>query len=67
MIDDDPKSRVADIKDILHRYQDTEAVMLIKELLTLRREQWRDKLESSENDQVRGRAKECKELLHFLS
>lgn len=60
-------NRIADIHDLLVAYKHSEVATLIVELLEMRREKWRDKLEGSENDQVRGRAKECKELLQLFS
>lgn len=60
-------NREADIIEVLRTYKHSEVVTLITELFSIRRERYRDKLESSEQEQVRGRAKECKELLQLFS
>lgn len=38
----------------------------MEKFLQLRRERFRDSLESFENSEIRGRAKECKELLQLF-
>ena len=44
-----------------------EAIRVLCEFLVQRRKKYRDKLEAANNDELRGRAKECKELLAILS
>lgn len=61
------KEREAELVNILDAYKGQEILARISELLSLRRERHRDKLESEENTVVRGRAKECKDLLYILS
>jgi len=61
------KERELEIEDRLALLKHTEGVMLLAELLSLRRERHRDKLENNESEEFRGRAKECKDLLHILS
>lgn len=43
-----------------------EYASFLRKLLTSRREGYRDKLEGVNDEVVRGRAKECKDLLSFL-
>jgi hypothetical protein len=61
------KEREAKILETLEPYRQQETLRLVVELLTLRRERHRDRLESEESEELRGRAKECKDLLSFLS
>lgn len=49
---------------VLRKHQEGLTAMI--ELLQLRRERYRDKLESTENPEMRGRAKECKDLLQIF-
>ena len=44
----------------------TEAYTTIVEILKIRRERYRDKLENIDNPETRGKAKECKDLLQIL-
>ena len=44
-----------------------ETVRIFCEYLALRREKHRDKLESGGNEEIRGRAKECKDLLSIFA
>lgn len=44
----------------------SEAVRAFRELFTLRRERHRDRLESEESAEVRGKAKECRDLLQLF-
>ena len=60
------EDREATIEERLAALRNQEAVMLFTELLTLRRKRHRDKLEAGENPEMRGRAKECKDLLHVF-
>jgi len=60
-------NREVDVVELLKAYKHTEVVTLFVELFSIRRERYRDKLESSEQEQVRGRSKECKELLQLFS
>jgi len=61
------KEREDEIKETIQSYKHTEVAKLLLELLSLRRERFRDNLESGEDPLVRGRAKECKDLIHILS
>jgi len=61
------KERELEIEDRIALLKHTEGVVLLAELFSLRRERHRDKLESSESEEMRGRAKECKDLIHILS
>jgi len=58
--------RETEIEERLALLRHTEASVLTAELLKLRRERHRDKLEGSEDPTMRGRAKECKDLLHIF-
>jgi len=49
----------------VHKMSDP--IKLLEKLLTLRREQHRDSLESQENPVKRGKAQECKWLIELLS
>jgi hypothetical protein len=55
------------IEDALNSFISPEVKSLVVELLQLRRERWRDKLEKEENDQVRGKSLECKDLLDIFA
>lgn len=56
-----------EIMDRLSAVSHTEGVRLVVELLKARRHRYRDKLESMETEEIRGRSKECKDLIAFLS
>lgn len=58
--------REAEILETLGHLKHTEAAVLITELLTLRRKRYRDRLEKEENGEVRGKAQECRDLLHIF-
>ena len=45
----------------------SEGVAAFLELLTIRREKHRDKLEASDSPEIRGRAKECKDIFQLFS
>jgi len=60
------KEREAELVETLQSYKHTEAFRLAGELLVLRRERHRDRLEGSEDSEVRGRSKECKDLLQIF-
>ena len=60
------QERENEIEDRLALLRHTEVATLTAELLKLRRERHRDKLEGSEDPVMRGRAKECKDLLHIF-
>jgi hypothetical protein len=60
------KEREAELVETLQSYKHTEAHRLIGELVALRRERHRGTLESSDNPDARGRAKECKDLLQIF-
>ena len=61
------KDREVEIAEILSNSKHMELYILCKELFTLRRERHRDKLERQEDNQLRGRALECKDLLQIFS
>jgi hypothetical protein len=61
------KEREAELVETLQSYKHTEAFRLAGELFALRRERHRDRLEGSEDAEVRGRSKECKDLLQIFS
>ena len=61
------KEREAEILTQLVSIKEMEPVRLFAELLALRRERWRDKLEKREGDEFSGRALECKDLLQIFS
>jgi hypothetical protein len=48
-----------------HAGQD--AVVLLQQVLIERREEYRDQLEKNENPEIRGKAKECRDLLAIFS
>ena len=60
------KERIKEIQDILVSYKDMESIILLREMIALRREQHRNRLEGEESAEVRGRAKECKDLLQLF-
>lgn len=60
-------NREAELEERLSALQHSETAKLVVELLQIRRENWRTKLEGQESDQVRGRAKECKDLIQIFS
>jgi len=60
-------NREAELEEKLSSLQRSETAKLMVELLQIRRENWRTKLEGQESDQVRGRAKECKDLIQIFS
>lgn len=55
------------IMETLKSLRSSDACRLMAELLGLRRERLRDRLEGSDNPEARGRAKECKDLIQLLS
>jgi len=59
--------RKSEIIKKLEVYKQSEALRLVVELINLRRDKYRDKLESAENSEARGRAKECKDLSRIFS
>jgi len=61
------KEREGEIEGLLQDYRKQEVPMLLIELLTLRRERHRDSIERTENPEVRGKSKECKDLLEIFS
>jgi len=48
-----------------HTGQD--AIVLLQLVLNEKREEYRDQLEKNENPEIRGRAKECRDLLAIFS
>jgi hypothetical protein len=59
--------RESELIELIGKYAKQEPLLSISELLILRREKYRDKLESQNDEEKRGRAKECKDLLQFIS
>lgn len=55
------------IRETLASYGPSDVKSLVLELVTLRRERHRSKLENQESSEVRGRAKECKDLIQIFS
>lgn len=51
----------------LSRFKGSDCLNLVTKLMTSRREKYRDKLESAESPEIRGRAKECKDLIRLFS
>lgn len=60
------RERIAEIEELLRRHKESEPMRLVIELYTLKRERYRNRLEEEESDQVRGRAKECKDFLQIF-
>jgi len=60
------RKREDELLKVLEGYKGHEVPVLVAELLTLRRERHRDKLEVAEDPAKRGRALECKDLLNIL-
>jgi hypothetical protein len=59
--------REAELIEIIEGQKHLSLAVAFKELLSLRRERYRTKLEAEENPLARGRAKECKDLTELLS
>ena len=55
-----------EIRERLELEKHTTGIHLILELLRIKRERYRDKLESGGSDEIRGRSKECKDLIEIL-
>ena len=55
-----------EIRERLELEKHTTGIQLILELLRIKRERYRDKLESMENEEIRGRSKECRDLVAIL-
>ena len=60
------KERETVILKTLEAYKEGETARLIKELITLRRERYRDRLEKDPTEVFSGRALECKDLLQIF-
>jgi len=60
------KERESEIELKIKPYHGMDACRLLAELLTERRERHRTALENDNDEQVRGRAKECRDLLRML-
>jgi len=58
--------RETEILEALPAVAHERGVKLLLELFALRREKHRDKLENNEDATIRGRAKECKDLLNLF-
>ena len=61
------RDREAELLELIEGQKQLSLVSTFKELLSLRRERYRNKLEAEENPLARGRAKECKDLIELLS
>lgn len=55
-----------ELEQLLMEYKSSEALRALRELLRVRRNKHRDTLESREDPEARGKAKECKYLLQLL-
>ncbi len=51
----------------LNSYKGSDCLNVVIDLLKLRREKHRDKIENTESSEIRGRAKECKDLIRQFS
>ncbi len=60
------REREEEVIRLLEAYSCQEVALLAVELIKLRRERYRDKLEDMENAENRGRARECKDLIRIL-
>jgi hypothetical protein len=60
------KDREASIIERLESFRGQEMFSLVGELLSIKRERYRDCLEREERAEVRGKAKECKDLLQIF-
>lgn len=58
--------RMSELRERLKLYSDGEALLMLRELLQLRREHYRNLLESTDSAEVRGKAKECRDLLSLF-
>jgi len=61
------KEREVELLDIIESQKHLALGAAVKELLSIKRERYRDKLESGEDQVARGRSKECKDLMALLS
>lgn len=61
------REREEQIEESLNSFISPEVRSLVIELLQLRRERWRDKLEKEESNQIRGKSLECKDLLDIFA
>lgn len=62
------KKREAEIADELTAYRAQHTLVLVTELLSLRRERFRDRLERRDDMNLyAGKAQECKDLIDLLS
>jgi hypothetical protein len=64
---DADKDREAELEDSLKAYSSSPQLIVLEQLLTLRRIRYRAKLEKHDDPEARGRARECKELLHLVA
>lgn len=60
------QDRVSELTEQLNMLKHQEPVRLLVELLKIKREKYRDRLERGEDDLSRGKALECKALLQIL-
>lgn len=60
------KDREGDLIQRLKALGRTESGTVLREILALRRERYRDRLESEESAEVRGKSKECRDLLQLF-
>lgn len=61
------RDRESELLELLSPYKGQGVLNHVTELLTLRRERHRDRLEKAEEAEFRGRAKECKDLIQLFS
>lgn len=61
------ENREAQLEEIIQSWKHSEGLRAMEELLALRREGYRDKIEKNESERVRGRSLECKDLLQLFS
>jgi len=60
------RDKMQDLEDFIVLNKQTQLGLAFRDFLLLRREVHRDKLEGANNDEIRGRAKECKDILNIL-
>lgn len=62
------RDREAELEEWFRQRSGTTQVLAkLEELLSLRRTRYRATLEKNEDPEARGRAKECKEMLHLFA
>lgn len=61
------EDRQVQLEETIKAHKHGEVASAFAELIALRREMYRDKLEKAENEQIRGKSLECKDLLQLFS